>query len=503
MKTPSTTTTINNILSSFHLLLLLILISSTILIEAVKDDNIFQNKIVGGEDTKSGEFPFNAAWYYRNSRYPSCGGSLIAPNLVLTAAHCSPINGYVRIGCDTIDGSCLGGEGASVIAKIVHPQFSMIRYDIMILVLDRDIKGITPINLNFDDSVPSTNEILTVIGFGTLSENLKTPATTLQKVDVPVVPYSTCLNQYGPIIQSQLHLCAGYREGGKDSCKGDSGGPAFTTSSDGVRTLVGLVSFGAGCARPNASGVYSRVSGAANWLQTEICNRASSSYLLPYCPGDSNKISNLLIDGETSFRFPSISPTPLLTSQAPSVEEVTAMPIIQDNTLITLSPSIRVLDNSISSSSCTSCDDTPPIWMVNQKKTCSNSEDVLFRKCIKNPDWRTNKFCQLSCYYAVDLGYVGDVCCPATNEPTPLPTPSPSRKLSKNPTPRPTADQGYCKNCDNVPNEYMTNVGMSCDTPGTYIPRKCRKNKDWREKKYCRKTCYQINLEYSGDTCCV
>jgi len=122
---------------------------------------------------------------------------------------------------------------------------------------------------------------LTVIGFGTLSSGGSQP-NELMKVNVPYVGHSTCTTQYGGLDEN-LHLCAGYANGGKDSCQGDSGGPIFETI-DGVVKQVGVVSFGQGCALPGKSGVYARVSGVESWLKAEICNR-SSDPKPEYCNG--------------------------------------------------------------------------------------------------------------------------------------------------------------------------------------------------------------------------
>lgn len=61
-------------------------------------------------------------------------------------------------------------------------------------------------------------------------------------------------------------ICAGLRTGGKDSCQGDSGGPLTMNSSENLQ-LIGVVSFGSGCARPNSPGVYARVSAVRPWIQ--------------------------------------------------------------------------------------------------------------------------------------------------------------------------------------------------------------------------------------------
>lgn len=106
------------------------------------------------------------------------------------------------------------------------------------------------------------------MGFGALSEGDSFGSTTLQEVTVNAVSHDTCNAQYNGEIVEDIMLCAGVPGGGKDSCQGDSGGPII--NSDGVQ--VGIVSWGYGCGRPEFSGVYSRISGAIDWINEQICD---------------------------------------------------------------------------------------------------------------------------------------------------------------------------------------------------------------------------------------
>jgi trypsin len=86
------------------------------------------------------------------------------------------------------------------------------------------------------------------------------------KVTVPVVSRTTCRSQYGTSAITDNMVCAGVSTGGKDSCSGDSGGPLVDASG----TLVGLVSWGSGCARAGYSGVYTRVGNYISWVAQNI-----------------------------------------------------------------------------------------------------------------------------------------------------------------------------------------------------------------------------------------
>lgn len=74
--------------------------------------------------------------------------------------------------------------------------------------------------------------------------------------------------------RADIHLtqiCAGYMEGGKDTCQGDSGGPLFLPATEkSLPVLVGVVSFGAGCAKENAPGVYTRISSFNEWITSTM-----------------------------------------------------------------------------------------------------------------------------------------------------------------------------------------------------------------------------------------
>ena len=107
-------------------------------------------------------------------------------------------------------------------------------------------------------------------GWGTLSSGSSALPNILQKVDVPLVNTADCNSAaaYGGDITDRM-VCAGLQAGGKDSCQGDSGGPLFASEADGSFKLVGVVSWGEGCARPNKYGVYSKVNIMVDWIASQ------------------------------------------------------------------------------------------------------------------------------------------------------------------------------------------------------------------------------------------
>lgn len=97
------------------------------------------------------------------------------------------------------------------------------------------------------------------------TQNSEESKESLRAVLVPVANQSYCNQRYNGMITPR-HICAGLKKGGKDSCQGDSGGPM--TFDEGTRKLVGVVSFGTGCAMPSYPGVYGRVTSVRSWIKT-------------------------------------------------------------------------------------------------------------------------------------------------------------------------------------------------------------------------------------------
>ena len=226
-------------------------------------------RIVGGEPTTSNEFPWLSSLTIFTSRGTfSCGGMLIHPEWVLSAAHCLDSSDLVRV--EVINNTsnlnnlqnAIESE-ASASNCFVHNEYnpSTINNDIALIKISNvkgDINKITPIKINDTlDQQDLIGQEMTIAGYGLTSEG-GSSSTQLMKAKVPIVSDSVCKSQYGNINLSNK-ICAGGND--KDSCQGDSGGPLFKDE-----ILYGLTSFGIGCARPGIPGVYTFIKSQKDWI---------------------------------------------------------------------------------------------------------------------------------------------------------------------------------------------------------------------------------------------
>jgi secreted trypsin-like serine protease len=238
-------------------------------------------QIVGGSNAQAGSWPWQVQLNITDSTGTYlCGGSLLSASWVVTAAHCVDDNGAtvpasgvsVRAGSVT-RGS--GGQLARASRVIKHPLYNATsdENDIALiqlaspLTLGSTVAPIAPM-LAADEPLLSPNgAIATVTGWGTTVSG-GSASSTLQQVSLPVILPAMCRSSsYGTTITDNM-ICAGYLAGAKDSCQGDSGGPLVVSNARGSYALLGVVSFGSGCAEPNFPGVYTRVSQYVSWLQT-------------------------------------------------------------------------------------------------------------------------------------------------------------------------------------------------------------------------------------------
>ncbi len=207
-------------------------------------------RIVGGIESEPGAWPWMASL---QSAGHFCGASLIAPDAVVTAAHCVEGNSVddFEVVVGGYDLRADEGKRHQVAEIIVHPDYDAFRNDsdlaILLLASPSDTKPVPVLGLQQAELAAAGN-LARVLGWGRLAESGAVPE-TLHEVTVPIVAneIANAPQSYDGAVTERM-LAAGLAAGGKDACQGDSGGPLLVSDGNGQSYLAGVVSFGNGCA---------------------------------------------------------------------------------------------------------------------------------------------------------------------------------------------------------------------------------------------------------------
>ena len=242
-----------------------------------------RRRLAGGHRAPKGAQPWTASIRVQGSTqtFHLCGGVLLSRYHVLTAAHCMegyPTSSYrVRVGDWNMEVEDFQEQTLEVDTVFFHEEYNVGVYlnnDIALLKLKDEVEFgtlVVPACLPHKNVVYDTHLNCTVSGWGHMS--LKDPGYTtfLQSAQIPYLQTEQCLkpNVYGTRKLSSGMFCAGYLEGGVDTCQGDSGG-GLICEVRGRQAILGLTSWGIGCGRPNKPGVYTKVADYFDWISEKI-----------------------------------------------------------------------------------------------------------------------------------------------------------------------------------------------------------------------------------------
>ncbi|XP_044734768.1 trypsin-1-like [Chrysoperla carnea] len=226
-------------------------------------------RIFGGKPAKIEEYPYQIQ-LETNSGSFICGGSIISPTVILTAAHCT--NDQTVKSIIVRAGSAIRGKGGvvkTVKEKYVHEKYSVSDYDVSLLVLNEDLEfssSIQSIPLPDESEYLKANKSAVTTGWGISDWGTGLLADNLQQVVEPIVEQEACDNVYLGGITPRM-VCAGYLDlGGTGACFGDSGGPLVSNNKQ-----HGIVSWGSGtCIQKGYPTVYTRVTAVREWIRSKV-----------------------------------------------------------------------------------------------------------------------------------------------------------------------------------------------------------------------------------------
>ncbi len=241
-------------------------------------------RIISGTAAADGTWPWTVS--IEEAGYASqdghfCGGTVIAPRVVLTAAHCvsdektnavtAASDMQVTAGRTTLSDTSKG-KTIPVVRVVRHPKYDpeATTNDLALLFLGQDAGAPA---LKFVTAAQGdiwSGQTGWVAGWGATTDGGQDTPDTLRQVDAPILTDSGCASREQGF-DAAYNICQLVTAEGHDSCQGDSGGPLMVADGAGGYTLVGIVSWGAqGCGHPGAVGIYTRVAKYSAWISQQL-----------------------------------------------------------------------------------------------------------------------------------------------------------------------------------------------------------------------------------------
>jgi hypothetical protein len=270
-------------------------------------------KITGGTTASITDFPWQV--FYISGNY-MCGGTIISPGWVITAAHCTKGSNNaaipasqmsVKVGADNPYSSSQG-KIYGVSEVIVHESFNSVTLenDVALLRLKDQINYPNAVSIKLISAEDVANGatdpgvLSWVTGWGLTKVSPETFPTSLQKVQLPIVSNTTASSVWKDIPETVI--MAGYLNGNKDACNGDSGGPMVVPVFDSYK-LAGIVSWGS--TNCNTYGAYTRISSFETWIRTKT--GIPKDYFPPAPAGDSVICQGTSSDSYSVAQLPAAS----------------------------------------------------------------------------------------------------------------------------------------------------------------------------------------------------
>ncbi|XP_061745375.1 coagulation factor VII-like [Nerophis ophidion] len=247
-------------------------------------------RIVGGNECPKGECPWQVLLLHKGKGF--CGGVILKPTWILTASHCmedADVRFLSIVAGEHNTEVMEGTEQVIQVAEILMHELyvkttadndiALLRLTAPIVYTPYAVAACLPTKSLAERELWAVS-MHTVSGWGRRAENGPT-SHLLRRLSVPRIRTQQCVEESGVALTDNM-FCAGYIQGQQDSCKGDSGGPLVTQYKK-TTFLLGIVSWGKGCARPGHYGIYTRISNYLQWIhnRTATAQQPTNNTQLP------------------------------------------------------------------------------------------------------------------------------------------------------------------------------------------------------------------------------